>query len=48
MLEVVGLLAAGQFALKLLFAEEREQTLTEIRWGGARQGRVGWGGVAGE
>lgn len=31
LLELVGLVAAGQFALKLLFAEEREQTLTEIR-----------------
>lgn len=31
LLQLVGIVAAGQFAFKLLFAEEREQTLTEIR-----------------
>lgn len=30
-LQLVGLLATGQFALKLLFKDDREQTLTEIR-----------------
>ena len=31
LLEVAGLLAAGQFLLKLVFAEEREQTFTQIK-----------------
>lgn len=30
-LELAGLVAAGQFLLKLVFAEEREKTLTEIK-----------------
>lgn len=30
-LEIAGLFAAGNFALKLLFADEREKTLTEIK-----------------
>lgn len=31
LLEVAGLLAAGQFLLKVLFAEDREKTLTELK-----------------
>ena len=31
LLEVAGVIAAGQFALKMLFAEDREKTFTEIR-----------------
>lgn len=30
-IELVGLLALGQFALKFVFAEEREKTMTEIK-----------------
>ncbi len=41
LLQLVGIVAAGQFAFKLLFAEEREQTLTEIRYvGSAGQGNA--------
>lgn len=31
LLELAGVIVAGQFALRLLFAEDREKTLTEIR-----------------
>lgn len=30
--EVAGLFAAGQFLFKMMFAEEREKALTEIKW----------------
>lgn len=31
LLELAGLVAAGQFLLKVVFAEDREKTLTEIK-----------------
>jgi hypothetical protein len=31
LLELAGLLAAGQFLLRVVFADEREKTLTEIK-----------------
>ena len=29
---MAGLFAAGQFLFKMMFAEEREKALTEIKW----------------